>query len=178
MFDIGAHAGFYSMLGSVLVGQEGHVYAFEPCQSNINAIKKHLSLNKLNNVTLIEAGVSDHSGSSFFVAAPSSSMGGVFDIDTDGTGVSVNVVALDELISKGELPPPDYIKMDIEGGELKALMGSKETLKKYKPTIFLATHGKEIHEECCHFLRSLNYKLKSLEQGTALENTDELIATV
>jgi hypothetical protein len=33
--DIGAHVGFYTLLGSRLVGDEGKVISFEPCPRNI-----------------------------------------------------------------------------------------------------------------------------------------------
>lgn len=62
VFDVGAHVGFYSLLASVLVGPRGSVFAFEPLQRNLFYLKQHLRLNDIENVTVIEAAVSDRGG--------------------------------------------------------------------------------------------------------------------
>jgi hypothetical protein len=56
---------------------------------------------------------------------------------------------------------PDVIKMDIEGAEHSALLGMKDILKS-RPTIFLSTHGREIHEQCCALLKEAGYQLSFL----------------
>ena len=144
VYDIGAHVGFYTLLASVLVGNGGRVIAFEPLPRNIHYLKKHLQLNHCNNVTLIEAAVGGKSGNAFFRIEPSSYTG---YLSTEGR-FKVKLVGLDEIVLNGEIPPPDYIKMDIEGGEYLALLGAREILIKYHPTIFLSTHGIEVHQKC------------------------------
>src|SRR5687767_10694214 len=57
VFDLGAHAGYYSLLASALVGPSGQVIAFEPLPTNIDFLKRHLLINKIGNVELIEAAV-------------------------------------------------------------------------------------------------------------------------
>ena len=59
VFDIGASVGFYTLLGSVLVGGEGRVFAFEPLPQNLSYLKKHLQLNRITNVAVIEAAVAE-----------------------------------------------------------------------------------------------------------------------
>ena len=46
VYDIGAHAGFYSLLFSRLLNKEGKVFAFEPDVENFHFLEKHLSLKK------------------------------------------------------------------------------------------------------------------------------------
>jgi hypothetical protein len=48
-------------------------------------------------------------------------------------------------------------------------------LKQYHPTIFLATHGKEIHSDCCQYLSSIGYDLKPIT-GASVTATDEILA--
>jgi len=52
----------------------------------------------------------------------------------------------------------DCIKMDIEGVEFRALLGAKNCFTRYRPKLFLATHGREVHGECCQLLRSWHYE--------------------
>jgi len=172
VFDIGAHVGFYTLLASVLVGPRGSVFAFEPLPANLLYLKEHLRLNKIDNVTVVEAAVSDRCGTAFFDEGPNSSMG---HISSNGR-LQVETVALDEFIAKGEVPLPDYIKIDIEGAEALALSGAKSMLAQSHPTIFLATHGNRIHQECCHLLHSLDYKLHPID-GMSLESSSEILAT-
>ncbi len=157
LFDIGANVGFYALLASVLVG-DGKVFAFEPLPHNLLYLKTHLRLNRITNVTVIEAAVSEHGGTAKFEegANPSTS-----HISARGE-IEVRVVALDELISRGELPPPDYMKIDVEGAEFSVLGGAAATLREHQPAILLATHGREVHERCCRFLSALEYRIEPL----------------
>ena len=50
-------------------------------------------------------------------------------------------------IDKAELVPPDVVKMDIEGGEYRALKGMKNTIQKYKPFILLEMHPRKLSQE-------------------------------
>lgn len=172
VFDIGAHVGFYTLLASVLVGSRGRVFAFEPLPANLFYLKEHLRLNNIDNVTVVEAAVSGEGGTASFDEGPSSSMG---HISPNGR-LQVETVSIDELVAKSELPVPDYIKIDIEGAEAVALSGAKSVLAQSHPTIFLATHGNRVHQECCCLLRSLNYKLQTID-GMSLESSTEILAT-
>ena len=125
----------------------------------------------MTNVTVFEAAVADIAGTSFFKEGGTCGTG---HLSSNG-GIEVSVVALDELIANGTLPLPDYIKMDIEGGEVLALQGARKMLASHHPTIFLATHGQDVHRESCNLLESLGYKLQPID-GKALTECDELLA--
>jgi FkbM family methyltransferase len=173
VFDLGGHVGFYTLLASELVGSDGKVFVFEPVPRNLFYLKEHLRLNRARNVAVVEAAVSDRSGVVSFSEGPTSSMGHI--VATKGN-LQVKAVALDELISKGEIPTPDYMKIDIEGAEVLALSGAITMLAKSHPTIFLATHGSSIHQECCRLLRSLHYEVQPID-GMSLEQSSEILAT-
>ncbi len=175
VYDVGAHVGYYTLLFSEMVGDSGKVVAFEPLPNNIAYIKRHLELNNLHNVRLIEAAVADQPGKTYFQVAVSSSMGHITDTKTTDT-VEVDRVSLDDLIAQNNLPRPDYIKFDIEGAELLALQGALNTLQQHHPTVFLATHGKDVHAGCCALLSNLGYSLSTID-GSAVMETDEIVAT-
>lgn len=157
VYDVGANVGFYTLLSSELTGRSGKVYAFEPLPRNIRYLKEHIRINRCVNVSLIEAAVADKEGVAEFDGSQHSSMGKI----APGGNIQVRVVSLDELVSKGEIMPPDIIKMDIEGAELYALHGAKDLLCKYHPIIFLSIHGPDIDRACRDFLTGIGYRLES-----------------
>lgn len=171
VFDLGAHVGFYTLLASTLVGSKGKVFTFEPMPANLFYLKEHLRINRITNVTVIEAAVSNCSGVTYFEEGSSSFEG---RISSQGT-LQVKTVSLDELIDRGEIPTPDYIKIDVEGAEMQVFSGAKSLLMNARPTIFLATHGNDVHQQCCEFLTSLGYQLQPIG-GKSLEQSDEILA--
>jgi FkbM family methyltransferase len=171
LFDIGAHVGYYTLLSSLLVGEGGKVYSFEPLSRNLKFLHAHLRLNGIQNVEVIEAAVGDQDGVSLFKEGDTSAKG---SLRPDGT-IGVKTLSLDSCIAKGSLPSPDFMKIDVEGGEMDVLRGARRCLSDARPTIFLATHGKEIHRNCCELLSSFNYELLPLD-GNSLTICDEILA--
>jgi FkbM family methyltransferase len=171
VFDIGAHVGFYTLLGSLLVGRRGQVVAFEPVPRNLTYLKKHLQINSISNVEIVEAAVSERHGHGRLSSGPSSSM---WHFDTQG-GLEVQTVSLDELVLNAKLPPPNLIKMDIEGAEALALNGSAGVIREFHPVLMLSTHGVDVHKRCCSFLESAGYRLTPIGRGS-LDVSRELLA--
>ncbi len=171
VWDIGANVGYYTLIAASRA-TSGRVYAFEPLPSNVALLHRHLELNRVENVTVLEVAVSDHEGEGRFEMAESNSMG---HLGTGGKTLRVRLVGMDEAVQRGELPAPTHIKMDIEGAEYDALRGGINTLKVSRPILFLATHGAVVHDGCCSLLRDLHYDLQPLG-GVPLERCSELVA--
>jgi FkbM family methyltransferase len=145
-FDVGANVGYYTLLLARRVGPKGLVIAFEPNPSNLIYLKQHLRLNKIDNVKIVEAAVDDKEGVAFF--SGSGSMGKLSQ-----AGFSVNSVILDNY------PRPDFIKMDIEGGETAALRGSTKILAEGHALWFIALHG-PAHTQTPELLLGRNYTVE------------------
>ena len=129
-------------------------------------------MNGRTNVRVIEAAVSNYSGTALFDAKPGLTSAGRL---TPKGQFQVPVVMLDELTQKGKIPVPNVIKMDIEGTEYTALTGANQLLADHHPLIFLATHGAQVHRQCSDLLTGLGYTFHALNER-AVEDTDELIA--
>jgi FkbM family methyltransferase len=168
-YDIGANVGFYSLLASRLIAP-GKVIAFEPLPINVSYLRRHLDLNRCRNVEVLEVAACDQEGEANFEQEATLSMG---RLDNQGN-LRVRTSSLDALLHGQEIPPPNYVKMDIEGAEFRALLGAEECFRKYKPTLFLATHGRDVHENCCKLLRSWNFRLEPIRQQS--DDRAELIA--
>jgi FkbM family methyltransferase len=54
--------------------------------------------------------------------------------------IDVTVVAIDELVSGGEIPPPDVLKIDTEGAELQAIAGMRKTIERHRPALVCELH--------------------------------------
>lgn len=142
VFDVGAQAGFFTLLMSKLVGRNGRVYAFEPDPLNIKKLRRNLQINDISNVTIVEAAASDKNGQAFF-QRKGASAGRLAE-----TGDPTKTVRLDTFT------PPDFVKMDIEGGETLALHGAAAFLQARMVTWLVATHNKELHQSCLALLSS------------------------
>lgn len=169
-YDIGANAGFYSLLAASLVSP-GKVYAFEPLPRNVSYLRRHLELNETSNVEVLDLAVSDRTGTAFFEEAACRLMG---HLAQEGT-LSVRTATLDSLLFEEKISPPTVVKIDIEGAELLALRGASECIQRYRPVIFLATHGHEVHEACRQLLESWGYECQLLG-GAAVEDRGEVVA--
>lgn len=171
VFDIGANVGFYTLLASVMVGPRGRVLAFEPVPSNLTFLKAHLGLNGVENVDVFETAVSDREGQERFECCKDRCEG---RLTANGNFV-VHCVSLDGLTARSVFRAPDVIKIDVEGAELSVLRGGSRLLAAFHPTIFLATHGTELHRECVSLLRRLGYQLDAIE-GESADESCELLA--
>ena len=73
--------------------------------------------------------------------------------DRKGVGVNVNCERLDDIYNG----IPSFMKIDVEGHELRVLMGAQETIKKHKPAILIEIHGFTEENEVHVYLKSLGY---------------------
>lgn len=176
VFDLGAQAGFFSLLYSALVGTEGEVFAFEPLPRNLLYLKRHLELNDVRNVSIIEAAVSDVPGEVQFDDTP-----GYLGAHISNKGrLRVRAVSLDDLVARGKVPPPGLIKIDVEGAEGRVLRGAESLLRHHSPVVVLSIHGStegelgRLREECCGFLTSIGYSVDPMDSPT-MEESREIV---
>lgn len=136
-FDIGANAGFFSLIAARLAGPRGKVVAFEPVPANAAAIRRNASLNRLANIVVVEAAVADHEGTAELRLDPHPG-GAVLASTTsrrDGPLITVPLVTIDGLVERREAPEPTVIKVDVEGAEAAVLAGLARTAQRLKPVL-------------------------------------------
>jgi FkbM family methyltransferase len=134
-------------------------------------LNRHLEINHIKNCTVIGAAVSSAEGEATFDPSDDRCTG---RLAASGS-LHVRTLAVDGLVLRGELRPPNLMKIDIEGGEFECLQGASSVIQEFRPVIFLATHGKEVHISCTELLGRWNYHVTSLDERP-LELTSELIA--
>jgi|SRR5581483_1861353 len=141
-YDVGANLGVYAIQFSHLVGPNGRVVAFEPNPYTLRMLRFHVAINNLANVEVVPAAVSDASGEADFYASEWDGMGrmGAPNQNLERTErISVPITTIDEHVARTGFVP-NLILIDIEGFEIAALEGGKNTLLKHRPTVVVEMH--------------------------------------
>jgi FkbM family methyltransferase len=175
VFDIGAHKAGYLYYMLEQVGEQGQVFGFEPQSILFTYLQKLKSLFDWNNVVIENIALSNISGQSNLylptqlngkLSSPSAT---IVEHDNDINFQStekVIITTLDAYCEKHQLIP-HFLKVDVEGNELKVFKGAENILKKYRPKILVeieARHiGKEQVMETIHYLVSLGYQGKIIQ---------------
>ena len=130
--DCGAYSG-----ESALIFEKEYnpheIYSFEPVPENYNLLLDNIKLNKLKKVQPIDKGIGEQSKTLKYHSLDVSSY-----VSEDGNA-EMEVVSVDEFVEKHELDI-GLIKMDIEGYELSAIKGARETIKKFKPILLISIY--------------------------------------
>jgi FkbM family methyltransferase len=167
--DVGAHAGYYTLLSAVLAGTSGRIFSFEPNPRNYLSLERNIRINGLQNVTAIESAVSNANGYCFFETGTGSGTGHLAESGTS----RVRTIRLDDFARDHDIRP-DFIKIDVEGAELMVLEGARGLLADARPVLFLSTHGADVHRKCLDYLGALGYTMEPIV-GDSVEATSELI---
>lgn len=126
--DIGANIGYYTLLFAKLVGPQGKVYAFEPDINNFKLLSKNIKANPYNNIILENKAVSDVTGKiKLYLSKDGTGAHKIHNKKNDREFIYVDSIALDDYFRSKKINI-DFIKMDIEGAEVKALKGMKKLI--------------------------------------------------
>ena len=170
--DIGCNWGVHALFLSDLVGISGKVIAIEPSPAVASEAKWHFKNNNSTNVILNECAVSDHSGKMFFSTTELSTTGPIVDAADSYGAIEVPVTTLDEISNTLQLKKINLIKIDVEGHEYKALLGSKNVLQELRPIVIIELHTPEQDLLVSKFVRNLGYLIERID-GTKIENLDQ-----
>lgn len=129
VLDVGAHVGYYSLMLADLAGPTGRLFAFEPEPANRDILEKNVALNNFTNTTIVGKAVGASGGMLRLHLAPENTGGHtVYPAPGHNRTIEVAVVTIDEYLQSVSADRVDFIKMDIEGYEHRALQGMERTL--------------------------------------------------
>lgn len=176
-YDIGAHIGYYTLL---CAANSDYVVSAEPDPDAYNRLHKNIELNDFGNITCLNKGVFDevgemslhkHTGeeqaSNSFASSPS----------LKGGKIDVPVTTVDNI--SREYRPPDLVKIDVEGAELRVLNGMVETISE-KPELIVEIHSSNNNrydkiskfgdsvDSLIEFLQSYEYELYEIRKSGEL----------
>jgi FkbM family methyltransferase len=130
VIDIGANIGYFTMIAGKRVGNNGKVFSFEPEENNFSFLKSNVDLNNFKNINIFKLALSDTAERKNLFISPRNT-GAYSLVDNRRTNIKVEIetVKLDDILKTNNTTKVDIIKMDIEGGEYRALQGMKDALE-------------------------------------------------
>jgi len=128
--DLGAHIGVFSMLAARCVGEDGHVFAFEPVPRTRRVLERNIAANNLTNICVVPFATSDKRETLSFISTNASEANGVAVANDAWPRINVNATDLDSYFRDRNWPSISLVKMDVEGQELPTLRGMKELLSR------------------------------------------------
>jgi FkbM family methyltransferase len=141
VLDCGAHVGVFTRV-AVAAGA-GLVVAIEPAPRNVECLRRNMAAEIASGRVLVVAeGVWDKEGT-LPLHMDASNSDGARLLSTDkprAVTIEVPLTTIDLLVARLKLPRVDFIKMDIEGAEQKALAGAKSVISIYRPRMALCTY--------------------------------------
>lgn len=135
--DIGANIGYFSILFAKMVGG-GTVYSFEPEEVNYGILKDNIKMNSICNVQTENMALSSDTGETNLFKNPTNPgghsihRGGVLPFEefpSEGKVSSVESTTFDKYFSRQDRDIPDFVKIDVEGGEPDVLYGMEDSLQ-------------------------------------------------
>ena len=155
VLDIGANIGTHT------IGIAPHVkrvMAFEPDPDNFDLLVKNLATTMCSNVTPVPAAASDVLGQ----------VGTQFDYGKTSLTTSGEIPATPIDMIEG-LPRIDFVKIDVEGMELKVLNGMRQTIASYKPQMLIEMQDENVYAKTYDFLNGFGYNIYWLPVRTYTE---------
>lgn len=135
--DGGACWGDTALAFAHLTGPGGRVRSFELDPANLARLRANLALNGelAERVDVDERALWSHSGAQLGATR----FGPATNIGADGE-LPVVSVSVDDLVAGGVLDRVDFLKLDVEGAELAALQGARQTLLRDRPRLAVALY--------------------------------------
>ncbi len=168
VIDVGANCGVYTLMMAKAVGDHGHVWAFEPAVSTVKCLEESVSLNHLENVTVIHAALSNRIGRANLSLERSSELNRLVpeaNVHTE----EVRLTTLDCCRLDLGLKDIEFIKLDAEGEELNILLGAGELLSAESPLImFELKNGDQVNVGLISRFAELGYLTYRLIPGLNL----------
>lgn len=170
--DIGANAGWYSILLANLVGENGEVHAFEPLDDANQALIENAELNGCTNLHVHPHAVSNKEGESeLFV--PSYHLNTLASLTPNPyvseSRLKCQLISLDRFVQDNSLSNVHFIKIDAEGHELAILQGAKQMICACHPILMLECLDQEAFEEIRQFLEPIGYSFYMAKQGVLVQ---------
>lgn len=169
-FDVGANVGLFSLIASRIVGPTGTVIAFEPIPEIAGQLEANASINSLRNIQVLQIAVADRDGEMRLqtTAHPGGATLEGFGVPYDRTGtISVQTRTVDSLIAEGAIPPPNVVKIDVEGAEAAVLRGMPNVLASGRPTFVFELDAADDEE-----LRSKRLEVESIFASAGFESSE------
>ncbi|MGH9392856.1 MAG: FkbM family methyltransferase [Terriglobales bacterium] len=187
VYDVGAFTGAYTLFFSRQVGATGRVVAFEPHASSFATLIRNLEGNQICNVLPLRLALGARAETRTIFMLPGMPTTASLDQGAHTplrrSAGEVEIARLDDLMAAVPLPPPDFIKVDVEGLELDLLAGASATLGRHRPALLIEVHGASRGAKAARIaalaqsLQPLGYRLTHAESGAPVAASSPLLCS-
>ena len=164
VWDIGANVGLFSFCAAHVAGPCGQIFAFEPDTWLVQLLRRSANTQPVESapVQVIPAAIAQSCDLRVFNIASrsraASFLSGYGSTQTGGIREQHMVVALSLDWLTERLPPPDIVKIDVEGAEHEVIKGAAQLLTQHKPRI-LCEVSSERAVEVTALLKHIGYRI-------------------
>ena len=170
IYDIGGYTGIHSIFFANAVREDGKVITFEPNPTNFREIAFNLKINNIKNVRVFPLGIGRDKEILELTIDPIRYSRSSFNQKNQNISINkrvrrkvkVKIDSIDNLIKEKTIPPPNFVKIDVEGFESEVIQGMTFTIENYDPELFIEIHGR-VKEEMVKFLIDNNFKFYHIE---------------
>jgi FkbM family methyltransferase len=177
--DIGANAGYFSLLFAMCVGNSGRVISFEPLPQIFDVLQRNIALNSYETRVRCEClALADTSGFKEFTYRTEALTGGGSLLATEPAGLSTEITKARVQVMQGDeydyqrdlLSRVNFIKVDVEGAEGLVLAGLRQTIVDSNPVILIEMHdfSGSTAGRVLPFLKALGYTSDWIDQDHVL----------
>jgi FkbM family methyltransferase len=142
VLDCGANVGVYTR--KALDAGASKVIAIEPAPENLECLRRNFKAEiRQGRVVIYPKGVWDKEDMLVLHIHPHNSAADSFVIEQEGSHASdqkLPLTTIDKMVAELELDRVDFIKMDIEGAEVRALKGARATLAQHHPRMAISVY--------------------------------------
>ena len=184
--DIGAHYGYFTLLGATLVGSKGQVLSFEAAPNTYGVLRKNVQNHPT--ITALNKAISNSSESITFFEFP--------NLYSEYNSMDIQQFEQEEWITK--YPPkkhiieaidlstfiteskchPSIIKIDVEGAEYKVIQGASSYLQQHRPMIVMEylspERGNTPHSAAVQLLNKLGFDAYTIDNNGLLKKEEAL----
>ncbi len=172
VIDVGAYVGMFTVKTALHLSHSGRVLAVEPSQDNFS----YLSLNTrgLANVTQVPVALGASTGYGRLTstdASPCHQLTEQRGKDTE----EVRIETMDDMVARLEIDKVDFIKIDVEGSELKVLQGATNTLRNNRLHLAIAAYhdldtGEPELPQVCELLKNAGFRVQVIKGYVYADN--------
>lgn len=174
VLDIGANIGAHALRLASIVGESGHVYAFEPTVFAFRKLERNVGLNPQLKASIYRIALSDETAEKRTISFRSSWR-------TDGSQkdstCEVQFIKLDDWAMEHGVMHVDLIKLDVDGNEFGVLAGGAALLRRCRPIFLMemvGPHFADSKRNPFKWLESLGYRFSNIDTGVSYSGAEEM----
>lgn len=182
-FDVGANVGMYSIAVARRF-PSANIHAFEPVPSTISTFRQNMAKNGLDNgnITLNEIALSDVNGDAY-ITSDFHSSNYITTPESRFNKIPIRCMTIDNYVRDRDINRLDFVKIDVEGHEMKLAKGAEETLARLRPKVLAELNKRDFgffdrkvtdESEFIDFLAEFGYTYSVIDDNDKLVHMDDV----